>query len=129
MQWGQSPPAGEASILLLARFPAGCDGRRVAGVPGTAIHPFGDPRGSRGGFNGMGIPVGAKMSEPEGRGEGAEEPASLPAHPVLNHVLVWELGGGSVNVNKPFFNGPNNNTGDDVLVYGPFFNATWKPLS
>lgn len=68
----------------------------MAGVPGTAIHPFGDPRGSQGGLHGMGIPVGAKTSEPEGRGEGAagaEEPASLPAHPVLNHVLVWEWGG------------------------------------
>lgn len=82
------------SILLLARFPAGCDGRRsVAGVPGTAIHPFGDPRGSRGGFNGMGIPVGAKTSEPEGQGEGAAGGQRSLRPSLLTLFLITSLSG------------------------------------
>lgn len=78
----------------------------------------------------MGIPVGAKTSKHKSRREGVAGQGGslhLPANPLLNHVLVWEWGG-SINVNKLFFNGPNN-TGNYVLVYRPFFNATLKALS
>lgn len=120
-----------ASCSWLVSQPAATGGEAWPGFLALPSIPLGTPEAAGVGSTGWESRSVLKRASPRvgerGRRE-AEEPASLPAHPVLNHVLVWELGGGSVNVNKPFFNGPNN-TGDDVLVYGPFFNATWKPLS
>jgi len=77
----------------------------------------------------MGIPVGAKMSEHRRRGEGAAGQGGAVCVSLLILLITFLSGNeGSINVNKPFFNGPNN-TGDYVLVYKPFFNATLKPLS
>lgn len=122
--------------LGLGRAGSGAAGRaetrREKGIPaavgrggegqGFRVTPEGG-RSSQDGLSGMGIPAGAKT----GSTRAGRIHLSL-LNPLLNHVLVREWGGrGSINVNKPFFNGPNN-TGNSLLGYRPFFNHSLETV-
>lgn len=119
-----------ASCSWLVSQPAATGGEAWPGFLALPSIPSGTPGAAGVGFMGWESRSVLKRASPR-VGERGRRGRRSPRLSLLTLFLITFLsgnGGGSVNVNKPFFNGPNN-TGDYVLVYRPFFNATWKPLS
>lgn len=123
---GSPPPPGVLRGLLelgLGRL-GRAETRREKGIPAAV------GQGRRTGIQGDSGAGAARMGCPgwESRlvlKQGAQGQGGIHLsllNPLLNHVLVREWGG-SINVNKPFFNGPNN-AGNSLLGYRPFFNPS-----